>query len=97
MDKEKQNRRLERWKEIRQKGRVRFILRAGLLAWALPMFIVMGLVFGRFQKYQLTPTLIVGDACIWAVTGLIYGCVLWIWTEKRYQKLIAQRDATQQS
>ena len=96
MDTKTQNR-LQRWEKTRQQGKLSFILKAGLLAWGLPMFIVFTLVFSRVQKSELTPALILTHACIWGLTGLIYGWALWIWTEKRYQKLITQREATQQT
>jgi len=88
---------LRRWETLRQKGKAKFIVQNGLLAWGLPMFIIMTFVFGRAQKYPLTPTLILVHACIWAVAGLGYGWAVWTFTEKKYQKFIAQTNATQQT
>lgn len=88
---------LQRWEKTRQKGKTKFMLQNGLLAWGLPMFIVVTFVVSRIQRHQLTPALIVADAFIWALAGLIYGWAIWRVTEKKYQKFIAQSNATQRT
>jgi hypothetical protein len=84
---------LERWATLRQKGKAKFIVQNGLLAWGLPMFIFMTFVFGLAHKFPLTPALILIQACIWALAGLGYGWAVWTFTEKKYHKFIEKIDA----
>ncbi|MDQ2868123.1 MAG: hypothetical protein M3R59_06920 [Verrucomicrobiota bacterium] len=83
---------LQRWESLRQKGKRKFIVQNGLLAWGLPMFIFMTFVFGRSQKYPLTPTLILLHASIWALAGVGYGWIVWTFTEKKYQEFVRRRN-----
>ena len=88
---------LKRWEKLRQKGKAKFIVQNGMLAWGLPMFIFMTFFFARAQHYKMTATLILMQVGIWAVAGAAYGWSIWALNERRYRKFIALRDVIQQT
>ena len=85
--------RLKRWEATRKK-KGKFLLVYGLFAFGLPMFVIAILMLGYRRLYN-DPTLILIHAFIWELLGLCYGWALWALNERRYQKLIAKRDAAQ--
>ena len=78
---------VERWRAARAKGRWRYILLYGVLAWGIPMFVVMTFVLnpGRAQNAGLLALQLV----IWLVGGAMFGTTMWYVNERNFRKAIA--------
>ena len=74
---------LERWSVLRAKGKLRYVLLHGLLAYGLPMFLVMTFFV---RPEPRTPVLIAISAALWAAGGLVFGLIMWHINERRYRK-----------
>ena len=77
---------LRHWEITREKGKRKFILQNGVLAWGLPMFILMTFFVNR----SVAPWFVAISAVIWAVAGAGFGWAVWVITEKKYQRFIAE-------
>lgn len=82
----------EKWSKTREKGRKNFILVNGLLAWGLPMFLVMTFFVNKPNDAQWSPIFILISAVIWALGGLAFGYFVWGSTERAYKKALAKRQ-----
>jgi hypothetical protein len=86
---------LQKWEVTRQMGKIRFILQTGVLAWGIPMFVVMTFFVNRQPDRPLTPNLIAISAVIWALGGACFGWMIWLLSERKYQKHLASRKPTE--
>ena len=81
---------IKRWETARQKGKLAFILQSGVLAWGLPMFVVVTFIINRERDHSAGMILL--SAAIWAVGGVCFGWTVWTISEKRYQKFLASQN-----
>ena len=82
--------RMEAWRRTREKGLARFVLVYGLMAWGMPMFVLMAFITEPFSK-GLTSTPAIAHYIIWPVAGLLFGMALWGYCEARYRREMAAR------
>jgi hypothetical protein len=70
----------ERWARTRARGKYRFVLVSGVLAYGLPMFVIMTFMIPhpRFTRPE--------SALLWLLTGAGYGMAMWLMQEYRYRK-----------
>jgi hypothetical protein len=72
---------LQNWEILRAKGKYRYILRYGVLLWALPAFLVTEAVrYWRHEKFVWV------SPVIWFCMGIVYGLITFTNKENRYQK-----------
>jgi hypothetical protein len=74
----------DQWGEVRKKGMTTFVLFNGVMLWGVPMFVVMTFVL---QPNRLPLIL---SVAVWLSTGALYGLVLWLVQERRYQKALGK-------
>jgi hypothetical protein len=84
---------IESWRETRKKGCVRFILLNGLLAWGLPMVVVMAFISEPFSE-GFTTRGAVAHCLIWGFAGILFGTALWWFSERRYGPSISRKTTT---
>ena len=77
---------LEKWKETRKKGMLRFVLLRGVLSYGLPMFIAMTFFLHRDD---LSPKNIALAAIVWGVGGAVFGIAMWYVQERQLRKAVA--------
>lgn len=82
----------QKWQKMRAKGKSQFILIRGLLAWGMPMFMVMTFMVNKPASGHMSPGMIALNAFIWAVAGLVFGYVTWAVSERAYQKELLRRE-----
>ena len=87
--KEKQ---FEKWTNLRKKGKTNYILTNGLLAWGLPMFVVMTFVVNKPETGYISLGMMAINALIWALAGLGFGYFTWVASEKSYEKELIKRE-----
>ncbi len=70
----------ERWARTRAQGKYRFVLLNGVLAYGVPMFVIMTFMIPHpmFTKPE--------SALLWLLTGAGYGIATWLMQEHRYRK-----------
>lgn len=73
---------LERWARTRLQGMRRFVLFRGVLAYGVPMFVIMTFVIPH-PKLSTTQS-----AVLWLLTGVGYGVAMWLLQEHRYRKAL---------
>ena len=83
----------KKWEVTRQKGKKKFILQTGVLAWGLPMFVVMTFFVNRQRGTALSLRMILLSAVIWAIGGACFGWAMWNVSEKKYQKYLATKKS----
>jgi hypothetical protein len=84
---------LKKWEMTRQKGKTKFILLNGIVAWGIPMFVIMTFVVNR-QRVR-TAGLLLLSAVIWALGGVCFGFAIWTISERKYQRYIAAKNANE--
>lgn len=80
---------IQRWEETRQRGKWNYVFLNGMLAWGVPMFVVMTFFVNKRADRPLTAGLIALSAVLWATGGFCFGFVTWTIFEKRYKKYLA--------
>ncbi|MGE5893943.1 MAG: hypothetical protein ACM34I_07795 [bacterium] len=75
----------EKWKKIREKGMIRFILLTGILSYGLPMFVVLNIINPPKEPLSITDILAVFLICAVAGGG-VFGYIMWLVQERRYRK-----------
>ena len=82
------------WSETRKKGKLKFTLVNGLLAWGVPMFIIMTFVANdAFDDSGIILSYVLINAVAWTVGGLLFGIATWFYSERKYRKEIDKRTA----
>lgn len=83
---------IEKWKKIREKGRLRFILLTGILSYGVPLFVV--LTYMNPPKMPLSAVDLIITFLICAVAGgSAFGYILWSVQEMRYRKAVKNGNA----
>ena len=82
----------QRWAEERQQGFARFVLKRGLLAWGVPMFILMYVGPTFLKDEPVTPTRLLTSIAIWIVAGCVFGASMW-WVHQAHERDRAKRSA----
>lgn len=83
----------QRWQKTRAKGKGQFILVRGLLAWGLPMFLIMTFMVNKPVSGNMSPGVIALNALLWAIAGLAFGYFTWAFSERAYQKELRSRES----
>jgi len=84
---------LKKWEMTRQKGKTQFILLNGVVAWGIPMFVIMTFVVNR-ERAQ-TAGLLILLAVIWALGGACFGLAMWTIYERKYHRYMAAKNANE--
>lgn len=74
---------MEKWAETRARGMLRFVLLTGMLAYGLPMFVLMTFVLNRETP---SPAFIGFSAVGWLIGGAVFGIAMWFLQERMYRK-----------
>lgn len=87
------------WQEARKQGALTFTLVKGLLAWGVPMFILMTFIVNDVidEQGHIEWAHIVIGAIVWTVGGCLFGIVLWFVTERQYQNELQKRGNEKQT
>ncbi len=75
----------DRWARTRMQGMRRFVLFSGVLAYGVPMFVIMTFLIPHPKLSG------VQSALLWLLTGAVYGTLMWTVQEYRYRKASEQR------
>ncbi|NLS94468.1 MAG: hypothetical protein GXX96_20110 [Planctomycetaceae bacterium] len=86
---------LKRWEATRKRGRGRYVVTTGVLAWGVPMFAVMTFFVNRRPGVPLSPAWIAFSAVLWAFGGALFGFVMWRFWEKRYMDFVTAQNSVQ--
>ena len=78
-----------RWELERKAGALRYVLRKGLIAWGLPMYVFMYLVQTLLRGESLEVQDALLSAVLWLGGGAFFGVVMWLVSEFNYRKLRA--------
>src|SRR5262249_8159751 len=81
---------IQRWEETRKKGKANYILVNGLLAWGLPMFVIMTFFVLRKKDEPLRLDLVAISAVLWGLGGISFGLATWTMSEKKYQRYLRE-------
>jgi len=86
---------IRKWGITRQKGKMKFILLNGVVAWGIPMFVIMTFVINRERARTDPVWLLLVSAVIWAIGGACFGLAIWTISERKYQRYIAAKNANE--
>ena len=78
-----------RWERERKAGALRYVLRKGLIAWGLPLYVFMYLVQTLLRGESLEVQDALLSAVLWLGGGAFFGVVMWLVSEFNYRKLRA--------
>src|SRR4051794_14617328 len=87
---------LARWEWIRRLGFRQYVLRFGVVAYGLPMFILMTFFVNRQQNLPLKYPFILISVVIWAGAGWLFGWITWRSSEKKYREATKNTSAPAQ-
>lgn len=85
------NTQFTQWRKTRSKGKLNFILKAGLLSYGAPMFIMMA-IFNQPFAEGFTSRAAISHYITWPIAGLLFGVIMWHVSEYRYKKELAKRS-----
>lgn len=89
---------LRRWPVTRKKGKLRYIVVRGVLAWGLPMFVAMTFFVGRHNGRPLTPALVAVAFVVFTLLGGAgFGISMWLTSEWRYRSFLARKAREKRS
>jgi hypothetical protein len=74
---------LEKWKETRQNGMLRYVLVSGVLSYGLAMFIAMTFFVHRDK---LSASFVGLSAVAWTIGGALFGVMMWFVQERQFRK-----------
>jgi len=86
---------IKKWEITRQKCKTKFILLNGVVAWGIPMFVIMTFVINRERARTDPAWLLLLSAVIWAIGGACFGFAIWTISERKYQRYIAAKNANE--
>jgi hypothetical protein len=72
----------EKWGRTRAKGKLDYVLKAGVLSYGLPMFLIMTFFVNRSR---LSPKFISISALLWLLGGVLFGVAMWHVQESRFK------------
>jgi peptidoglycan/LPS O-acetylase OafA/YrhL len=75
---------MQKWEAKRAKGRLRFVLENGVLAWGVPMFVFM--TYFMNDNQDPSPGMLLTNAVVWAIGGALFGWIVWTIVERKYRK-----------
>lgn len=75
---------IQRWERVRARGLGRYVLVQGVLAYGLPLFLLMNFVVHR--EY-LGWRVILASAVAWTLGGAVFGWAVWHARERLYRRL----------
>ena len=80
----------EKWLRVRARGKQRFIVTRGVLAWGIGTFIVENLTFAlydlRLHRAYTLPSLesLTAQVIAFCIVGYFYGIWFWNWHERKF-------------
>jgi len=77
--------RIEAWRAVRAKGIWHYIVFRGLLFWGLTMFILMAIVLPAVRGERLEADLLILNAAVWSLGGLMWGGLTFLLNDKMIQ------------
>ena len=72
------------WAVTRQMGKWRFIFQRGVLAWGIPMYLVMAALPVINGDVVATVSYLLRQACIWGAAGALFGFLIWYFSERSF-------------
>lgn len=82
----------DKWAITRRQGILPYILKFGVIAWGVPMFITMSFIVNKPFANGFTIKNIAVHGGIWLCAGIFFGLATWLVFEKMYQKRLASRQ-----
>lgn len=85
-----------KWKNTRQKGKLRFILLTGVLGYGAPMFILMSFIVNKPFANGFTFLNLSLHLSIWFFAGALFGLIMWHFMERAYKESASTQSETHQ-
>jgi formate-dependent nitrite reductase membrane component NrfD len=82
---------IRQWEHIERVGFWKFILLRGVLAWGVPVFLIMIFVFHQPQVKHVTASVVIFSACVWLLGGAGFGCWTWRRAKRKYEKAVVRQ------
>jgi len=82
------------WKESREKGKSRYLIQNGMLAYGMPMFVVMTFIVSKAPETGYDAKYIITNFLLWSAAGLLFGFIMWSLNEKSFIKESQKRENT---
>jgi MFS family permease len=76
---------LEQWRKTRKQGKLKYILKIGVIGWGSLMYIIMA-VLPAFRSSEPLGFTLIWQAALWATAGALFGALTWYFSEKQYLK-----------
>ena len=81
----------QNWSAEKSQGFVRFVLKRGLLAWGVPMFVLMHVGPTLLKGEPFAPKSLLTSMAIWSVAGCAFGVTIW-WVHQARERDRALRS-----
>lgn len=77
------------WERTRSKGKWNFAFRAGVITWAIPVFIILEVIRYFFSDgYQFELSRVAVGFITWCILGFfVFGLLMWGSNERMYRRL----------
>jgi hypothetical protein len=79
-------RKLKKWKTTRELGKSRYVIRKGMIGWAVPVGIFVTLFEIWLNGFSAVAIII--NAIIWPIAGYCVGVATWAISERRYLEFV---------
>ena len=74
------------WAKTRQKGKLHFVVFRGVLAWGVPMYLLMACRPVVIGKVIPTALYFISQAVMWGAAGAVFGLIIWHLSERQFIK-----------
>ncbi len=83
---------LQKWQKTREQGMATYVLKYGVFAWGIPMFVTMSFIVNKPFADGVTLGKILLHGGIWFTAGVFVGATTWLVFEKMYRKALEKRE-----
>lgn len=82
---------LQKWAKTLALGRKQYILLYGVLGWGVPTGLIWALILAWRDGWDKLPGFMIGGLIGFPIGGILFGALMWKWSEAAYQKSLAKR------
>jgi hypothetical protein len=82
-----------KWRQVRARGRRRFVWVNGVVGWGIPTAILWSIWMGYSIGWNRTVSFLISALIFFPIGGYFWGAWMWYWMERSYKKAFGTEQA----